>query len=82
VKAYIALAPPFGGAAGAIAGLTSGSINGVLPPSALAKLTVPPGIPFTREQLLYNAAKGSASLLMLSPSLAAFPDDPVRRSQG
>jgi hypothetical protein len=77
VKGYIALAPPFGGALGALAVLTSGSVEGVLPKSILDKLTVPPGLPFTREDLLYKAAFGMAGFLMLSPTIAGFPDDPV-----
>jgi hypothetical protein len=77
VKGYIALAPPFGGSAGAIAALTSGSVAGVLPAALLSKLSLPPGSPWTREQLLYNAAKGMAGLVMLSPITAGFPDDPV-----
>jgi hypothetical protein len=77
VKGYIALAPPFGGAAGALAALTSGSVEGVLPRSILEKLQVPSFSPFTRAQLLYKAAFGMAGFVMLSPTIAAFPDDPV-----
>jgi hypothetical protein len=77
VKGYIALAPPFGGSVSSIATLSSGSVEGVLPPVLLDKLQLPQGVAFTREQLLYNASFGMSGFVSLSPSAAGFPGDPV-----
>jgi hypothetical protein len=70
VKAYIALAPPFGGAPGALAALTSGSVEGVLPKSILDKLTALPSAcsPLLRRRALGWRSDHLSTLLLQTNS--------------